>query len=228
MQSRCHSARPAAHSRESSRVESNHRRLDVSQASCRWNTGRFSFRAVPGPGVEPGCRPYERQSRTRAPGFEFEVAGGRVELPRLMGTTISESRVYQFRHPAMSRVRRDGVEPPQSRTPGLRPGGLADAQPTHFHSNACPRQELNLVSDLRKVVCESGTLRGHCLPSASPPPGSRTRSDGFEDRHASTTPARNCLASSALARSRTWSATFGRSHAIRHTPRARSSVPGGI
>ena len=42
----------------------------------------------------------------------------------------------------------------------------------------CPRQESNLVFDLRRVACESGTPRGHLL-SASPT--NRTSSCSFED-----------------------------------------------
>ncbi len=46
---------------------------------------------------------------------------------------------------------------------------------------------------------------------SDPPPGSRTRPCGFEDRRASATLAE--ITSSALARSRTWSTTFGESRA---------------
>lgn len=60
----------------------------------------------------------------------------------------------------------------------------------------------------------------------SPPPGNRTRPCGFEGRRASATPAGNEL--SALARSRTWSSTFGGSHAVRHTPRALSKPIAGF
>ena len=76
----------------------------------------------------------------------------------------------------------------------------------------CPRQESNLVSDLRKVVCGSGTLRGRDNRAGNPPPGNRTRPCGFEDRRAPDTLA-GSLESHALARSRTWSATFGGSRA---------------
>ena len=44
-------------------------------------------------------------------------------------------------------------------------------------NNKCPRQELNLVLDLRRVVCESGTPQGRFF-SASP--RSRTPSCSFE------------------------------------------------
>ena len=53
------------------------------------------------------------------------------------------------------------------------PGRLAPA------SSKCPRQESNLVFDLRRVACESGTPRGQCL-SFSTPPRSRTPSCRFE------------------------------------------------
>ena len=59
-----HATRP----RESSRVESNHCRPGVDREPCRWTTGRSRTHEIPGPGVEPGGRPYERQWRTRAPG----------------------------------------------------------------------------------------------------------------------------------------------------------------
>ena len=45
-------------------------------------------------------------------------------------------------------------------------------------SNKCPRQELNLVLDLRRVVCESGTPQGPFCFSASP--RNRTPSCSFE------------------------------------------------
>ena len=61
-------------------------------------------------------------------------------------------------------------------------------------------------------------------PLPSPPPGNRTRPCGFEDRRASATLAGK--QSSALARSRTWSSTFGGSRAVRHTPRARVEADG--
>lgn len=40
--------------------------------------------------------------------------------------------------------------------------------PSQPHERQCPRQELNLVLDLRRVVCESGTPQGPLLFSASP------------------------------------------------------------
>ena len=63
-------------------------------------------------------------------------------------------------------------------------------------------------------------------PLASPPPGNRTRPCGFEGRRASATPAGKLL--NALARSRTWSSTFGGSRAVRHTPRAESKPTAGL
>ena len=63
-------------------------------------------------------------------------------------------------------------------------------------------------------------------PLASPPPGNRTRPCGFEGRRASATPAGK--KPSALARSRTWSSTFGKSRAVRHTPRAQSKPTAGL
>ena len=95
------------------------------------------------------------------------------------------------------------LEPGCSRSPGR----LAPAS-----GKECPRQELNLVHDLRRVVCASVTLRGRVC-KGSPPPGNRTRPYGFEDRRAPDTLARIGW-KSALARSRTWSTTFGGSRAI--------------
>jgi hypothetical protein len=68
------------------------------------------------------------------------------------------------------------------------------------------------------------TMKTSVLPS--PPPGNRTRTCGFEDRRASATPAGK--QSNALARSRTWSSTFGGSRAVRHTPRAQSKPTAGL
>jgi hypothetical protein len=56
--------------------------------------------------------------------------------------------------------------------------------------------------------------------------GSRTRPCGYEGRRASATPAGK--QASALARSRTWSSTFGGSRAVRHTPRAQSKPTAGL
>lgn len=87
-----------------------------------------------------------------------------------------------------------------------------------------PRQESNLVLDLRGVACHpphSEDVASLAVFRISPPPGNRTRPCGFEDRRASDTPTGNRFRSlNALARSRTWSSTFGGSRAIRHAPRA--------
>ncbi len=50
----------------------------------------------------------------------------------------------------------------------------------------CSRQESNLVYDLRKVACYSGTLREHgwLIKEPSNPSRNRTWSDSFEDCHA--------------------------------------------
>jgi len=52
------------------------------------------------------------------------------------------------------------------------------------HGALCPRQESNLVLDLRRVACESLTLRGR---DRHTPPGGRTRPCGFEGRRATGT-----------------------------------------
>ena len=130
-------------------------------------------------------------------------AEGIVELPRQQGTTISKSRVYRFRHPAMIQrlVRRDGVEPPQSETPGLRPGGLASAQPTHEQCSMSspgvepglrpsqgrvriphtprtvadrsrsPARESNPAWRLRTPPCFRHTREDSCLEPVMPSPG---------------------------------------------------------
>ena len=55
----------------------------------------------------------------------------------------------------------------------------------------CPRQESNLVYELRGLACESGTLQEHVVSFfQSTPPGSRTPSCGPEDHCASITLAR--------------------------------------
>ncbi len=96
----------------------------------------------------------------------------------------------------------------------------------------CPRQELNLVLDLRRVACDPAHSKDLLFVSTSP--GSRTPSYGSEDRRASVTLERqicdtyiaivegsevhdaNGVASSP-SRNRTWSTSFGSCHAIRHT-----------
>jgi hypothetical protein len=77
------------------------------------------------------------------------------------------------------------LEPGCSRSPGrLAPASSVD-RGSNSPGDRCPRQELNLVSDLRRVVCESVTLRGRDSEFLdNPPPGNRTRPCGFEDRRA--------------------------------------------
>ena len=57
-----------------------------------------------------------------------------------------------------------------------------------FFNSKCSRQESNLIYDLRKVACVSGTLQelfnGHLHTQASNPSRNRTWSDSFEDCHA--------------------------------------------
>ena len=67
-----------------------------------------------------------------------------------------------------------GVEPTSSCFAGSR---LAVWLQRHVK---CPRQESNLVLDLRRVACESGTLRGQCCSHVSTSPRSRTPSCRFE------------------------------------------------
>lgn len=60
-------------------------------------------------------------------------------------------------------------------------GSLCKAVHSHFNSRCrfqCPRQELNLALDLRRVACGSDTPRGRIIVSA--PPRSRTSSYSFE------------------------------------------------
>ena len=75
----------------------------------------------------------------------------------------------------------------------------------------CPRQESNLVFDLRRVACKSPTLRGHNFFSA--PPRNRTSSGSFEDCRA----VRHTRRASVSTRNRTWTWTFGGSYAIHYT-----------
>jgi hypothetical protein len=61
-----------------------------------------------------------------------------------------------------------------------RAAGPATSKPCFkSHRKKCPRQESNLVFDLRKVACASGTLRRHRL-HPSTPPRNRTPSCRFE------------------------------------------------
>ena len=66
------------------------------------------------------------------------------------------------------------------------PGGTGPRRRT-VDVGPCPRQESNLVLDLRRVVCDvrhtPRTMKQRCHP----PPGNRTRPCGFEDRRASAT-----------------------------------------
>jgi hypothetical protein len=77
----------------------------------------------------------------------------------------------------------------------------------------CPRQESNLVSDLRKVVCGSGTLRGRMRGTGISAPKSPARGSNPALRLRRPPCARHTHGD-ALARSRTWSTTFGGSCAI--------------
>ena len=70
----------------------------------------------------------------------------------------------------------------------------------------CPRQESNLVYDLRKVACDPA--HSEDVLSVSTPPRSRTPSCGFEDRRA-VRHTRRASISSSPSRSRTWSNSFG-------------------
>ena len=71
------------------------------------------------------------------------------------------------------------------------------------HVIQCPRQESNLVFDLRRVACKSATLRGHV--SFSAPPRNRTPSCRFEVCRA----IRHTRRASVSTRNRTWIWTFG-------------------
>ena len=73
----------------------------------------------------------------------------------------------------------------------------------------CPRQELNLVYDLRKVACGSGTLRGHFILDRILRPG--VEPGLAASKTAVRPPHSQRSRSSAPARSRTWSTTFGKS-----------------
>lgn len=144
---------PARESFESSRVESNHRCPDVSRTSCRWTTGR-SVAPVPGPGIEPGGRPYERRRGARPPGMLVECAGTELNRQAPGGDVV-------YSHA--------GLPMPNRRVVPHRRGGGA----------GCPRQESNLVSDLRGVVCGvRHTPRTSCR--FGPPRGGRVPCPGVE------------------------------------------------
>jgi hypothetical protein len=87
------------------------------------------------------------------------------------GTRMASFFIDRIRHDDRSgqsqrrRWESNPLEPGCSRSPGR----LAPASRTK-----CPRQELNLVHDLRRVVCESVTLRGpavHRIPRPGIEPG---------------------------------------------------------
>jgi hypothetical protein len=83
----------------------------------------------------------------------------------------------------------------------------------------CPRQELNLALDLRRVACESATLRGHIYRCRSSVPRR-----GIEPRLAVSNTAvliRHTREAHCVSNIPTWirtrARTFGGSDAIRHT-----------
>ena len=88
------------------------------------------------------------------------------------------------------------LQPGCSRSPGrLAPASLLTLA-LDFAAAACPRQELNLALDLRRVVCdpthpEDVIPMAPSLPFRHPPPGNRTRPRGFEGRDAPDTPTGN-------------------------------------
>jgi hypothetical protein len=100
-----------------------------------------------------------------------------------------------------------GVEPTST---GLQP--VAWPSGSSIICKACPRQESNLALDLRRVACESTTLRGHlynCHPPSAPP-RDRTSSCSFEDCRANPAHSQGVLQSvSSPSRDRTWSCSFG-------------------
>ena len=122
------------------------------------------------PGVR-GDRPRRPRARLRPVRVNRE-RGTTGQAMRGAGGSRTRFCGFADRRPAV-RLRRPRVLRPS-------PGG------------PCPRQESNLVFDLRKVVCASVTPRGQSIetgPLPSPPPGNRTRPCGFEGRRASATPA---------------------------------------
>ena len=94
----------------------------------------------------------------------------------------------------------------------------------------CPRQESNLIFDLRRVACESTTLRGQATEhgprawharralvthrTVSAPPRSRTSSCSFEGCRANPP---HSQGTSSPSRSRTWSRSLGRCCAVQNT-----------
>ncbi len=79
------------------------------------------------------------------------------------------------------------------------------------HVIQCPRQESNLVLDLRRVACDP--QHSENMYQFSAPPRNRTSSGSFEDCHA--LPAHpQGVHSNVSTRARTWIWTFGGSYAI--------------
>jgi hypothetical protein len=97
-----------------------------------------------------------------------------------------------------------GVEPTST---GLQP--VAWPSGSSIIGKACPRQESNLALDLRRVACapshpEDVSECSHTIPRPGVEPGLAASKAAVPSA---------TLAGSALARSRTWSATFGGSRA---------------
>jgi hypothetical protein len=135
---------------------------------------------VPGPGVEPGDRPYERRRRTRAPGVRsFHRSSRRREsrtpTPCSGHDPLKVARL-PFRHPAHwigvdSQEREACVGTESNRHSRGRPGygQVGSPMPCRRVKVAieCPRRESNLVFDLRRVACESITPRGRANRSGT-------------------------------------------------------------
>jgi hypothetical protein len=88
--------------------------------------------------------------------------------------------------------------------------------PLRFEQNKSRKSLIGISLPANKHVKEHVAQKPNCATSAGlpfPPPGNRTRPCGFEDRRAPDT-LTGRSEYSALARSRTWSTTFGGSRAI--------------
>jgi len=120
-----------------------------------------------------------------------------------------------------------GVEPTHTSALAERRQSL---WPQRLHIQ-CPRQESNLVCNLRRVACDPAHSKDtpHTVTPVSGNPPPPTASPGtipwqlsgtrWAIQHDSSQSSVVFIPPSVLARSRTWSTTFARSRAIRHTPR---------
>ena len=173
----------------------------------------------------------QRARRRAGRGEGVRVPGVRGDRPRRPRARLRPVRVNRERETTGKAMRGAGG----SRT---RFRGFADRRPAvrlrRLVASTLPRRAMSSPGIEPGLRPSQSRVRVRHTPRTfvdtdrlpSPPPGNRTRSCGFEGRRASATPAGKVT--SALARSRTWSSTFGGSRAVRHTPRAQSKPTAGL